>query len=150
MFLCFYHVKLLGDSSSAQLLHAVADVTEAGVVVLRVLLGKVIYVTQRTILERGKEGGERFTQGAATSCKRKADNLIGQNAATAETHLESWRIWEEKGLQQVFERDFSSANKITAALTSSELYSTLLQCGKQYLRRKHNNLVFQNVVQPFI
>lgn len=98
LIVCFYHVKLLGDSSSAQLLHAVADVAEAGVVVLRVLLGKVIYVAQRTILEGGKEGGERFTQRAATSCKRKADNLIGQNAATAESHLESLRIREEKGL----------------------------------------------------
>lgn len=49
-FVRFYHIELLGDSSSAQLLHAVADVAEAGVVVLRVLLGKVINVTQRTIL----------------------------------------------------------------------------------------------------
>lgn len=109
--LCFYHVKLLGDSSSAQLLHAVADVAEAGVVVLRVLLGKVIYVTKRTILERGREGGDRFTQRAATSCKRKADNHIGQNAATAESHLESLGIREEN-------------SKTTAALTSSELYFT--------------------------
>lgn len=54
-----YHVELLGDSSSAQLLHAVADVTEAGVVVLRVLLGKVINVAQRTILERERERGRR-------------------------------------------------------------------------------------------
>lgn len=87
--MCIYHIKLLGDPSSAQLLHAVADVTKAGVVVLRVLLSKVIYVTQRTILERGEEGRERFTQGAESSCKRKADNVSGQNASPADNHLES-------------------------------------------------------------
>lgn len=53
--MCIHHVKLLGHASFAQLLHAVADVTEAGVVVLRVLLGKVIYVAKRTILERERE-----------------------------------------------------------------------------------------------
>ena len=63
----FYHVKLLGDSSFAKLLHAVTDVTEAGVVVLRVLLGKVIYVAQRTILQRGRER-EGFSQGSRTTC----------------------------------------------------------------------------------
>lgn len=76
---CFFewthHVELLGDASSAQLLHAVADVAEAGVVVLRVLLGKVIYVTERTILEKREERG-LFIQGTLTSCKRKADYLI--------------------------------------------------------------------------
>lgn len=51
-----HHVELLGDASPAQLLHALADVAEAGVVVVGVLLGKVIYVTQRTILERDKTG----------------------------------------------------------------------------------------------
>ena len=56
---CMYHVKLLGDSAFAQLLHAVAHVAEAGVVVLRVLLGKVIYVAQGTILKRKeKERGK--------------------------------------------------------------------------------------------
>lgn len=60
-FFCFFflnahHVELLGDVSPAQLLHALADVAEAGVVVVGVLLGKVIYVTQRTILERDKTG----------------------------------------------------------------------------------------------
>lgn len=51
-----HHVELLGDASPAQLLHAVADVAEAGVVVVGVLLGKVIYVPQRTILERDEMG----------------------------------------------------------------------------------------------
>lgn len=53
---CSYHVELLGDSAFAQLLHAVAHVTKAGVVVLRVFLSKVIYVAQGTILKREREG----------------------------------------------------------------------------------------------
>lgn len=51
-----YHVELLGHSSLAQLLHTVADVAEAGVVVFRVFLSEIIYVAQGTILSRGREG----------------------------------------------------------------------------------------------
>lgn len=38
--------------------------------------------------------------------ERKADNLVGQNAATAETHWESLGMREGKGLRQVFDAEF--------------------------------------------
>lgn len=66
-----HHVQLLGDASPAQLLHAVADVAEAGVVVVGVLLGKVIYVAQRTVLQRDKTGQDSLFKGHRPSGLRR-------------------------------------------------------------------------------
>lgn len=143
-----YHVELLGDSSSAQLLHAVADVTEAGVVVLGVLLRKVINVAQRTVLERGKRkgagGGERaLTAGTATSCQRKAANLIGPSAAaTAQTHWESFG-----GSGEGF------GPGLLTLRTTSQLLSLirsrvqpLSRRGQRHFQRRHDGVVFQERV----
>lgn len=91
-----------------------------------------------------EKGEERFTQGAATSCQRKADNLIGQNAATAETHLEKFGdLGGEKGSNKFLTQISNSEMKFAAALAHSELYTTLFQRGKQYFKRRHNNYVLQ-------
>lgn len=57
-----HHIKVLGNAPFPKLLHPLTHIRKAGIVIICVLLGQVINVSQGTILRKEETGkGERWS-----------------------------------------------------------------------------------------